>query len=363
MPDESKETQSRKIEHIEIVLNKETQYRSKTTLFECIEVLPSGKRISGEDVDASTTLLGRKIAAPIFISGMTGGHPSTYEINKNIAVAASRIGIPMGVGSQRAMYEKHDLAYTYDVKKAAGDLILIGNMGATKLLKYDDRKIQEMLDSINADMLALHTNPAQESVQPEGDIDFRGVYSRICEVGKSIRQPVILKEVGNGISKEVAKRVDGKVYAIDVQGAGGTTWVGVETYRSKGAYGSAFWEWGIPTALSVLESKSAFHGPVWASGGIRTPSDIVKAVAIGADMSGMANPVLVSERRKGAEGVYDYLNKLIMDFRNEVGSLGFSSMEELKNAEVKIGEPLASLLKQRGAIPKNMVNKEVQEIA
>ncbi len=363
MPDESRETQSRKIEHIDIVLNKETQYRSKTTLFECIEVLPGGQRINGDDVDVSTALLGRRIAAPIFISGMTGGHPATYEINKNIAIAASRIGIPMGVGSQRAMYEKQDLAYTYDVKKVAGDLILIGNMGATKLLKYDNRKIQEMLDLINADMLALHTNPAQESVQPEGDIDFRGVYSRICEVGKGIRQPVILKEVGNGISKEVAKKVDGKVYAIDVQGAGGTTWVGVETYRSRGAYGSAFWEWGIPTALSVLESKSAFHGPVWASGGIRTPSDIVKAVAIGADMSGMAKPVLVSERKNGAEGVYRYLDRLIADFRNETGSLGFSSIEELKNAKIRISEPLASLLEQRGAAPKNLEDRKLFETA
>jgi isopentenyl-diphosphate delta-isomerase len=185
-------------------------------------------------------------------------------------------------------------------------------------------------------------------VQPEGDIDFKGVYGRICNLAKNIKQPVILKEVGNGISKEVAEMFDGKIFAIDVQGAGGTTWIGVETYRSKGAYGKAFWDWGIPTALSVLESKSVFCGQVWASGGIRKPSDVVKALAIGAGMCGVAKPVLLSENKGGSEGVYAYLTDMIDGIKKEMAALGFRSVEELRNADVKFGGPLASLMRQRG---------------
>ncbi len=342
------ETQDRKIEHIKIIVEKNTQYRKKTTMFEFVDILPNGGAISPKNVDIESELLGRPVSAPIFISGMTGGHPSTHEINKNIAIAAARLNIPMGVGSQRAMIEKNDLIYTYDVKKFAKELILIGNVGASKLLIYSNDKIQEMLDSIQADLLAIHTNPGQESIQPEGDMDFTGVMDRIIDVAKGIRQPTIVKEVGNGISKEVAEQLNGKVYAIDVQGAGGTTWIGVETYRNKSKYGNAFWEWGIPTALSVMEAKSAFNGPVWASGGIRIPSDIVKALAIGAERCGMAKPVISAERKGGSDAVYTFISQIIEGTKAEMARLGFSSLKELKKAKVSLREPLKDILQQRG---------------
>jgi len=347
MLDESRLTQDRKLEHIDIILNKDTQYHKKTTLFECIEVVPRGGELERKDVDVSTSLAGKKIDAPIFVSGMTGGHKNTFEINKNIALAVSKLNVPMGVGSQRAMLENKDLTYTYDVKKVAKNIFLIGNLGASKLPNYSDSKIQEAVNEIGADMLALHTNPGQESVEPEGDIDFSGVYERICEVAKSLEEPVILKEVGNGISKEVARKVRGKVFAIDVQGAGGTTWIGVETYRGNSSYGKAFWEWGIPTALSVFESIYGFGGHVWSSGGIRSASDVMKSIAIGAEMCGMAKPVLVSERKEGSYGVYKLLDSIINNLRNEMAMLGFSSIKELSNAKIKIKEPLAGLLRQR----------------
>ena len=353
MPDEPIETQKRKIEHIEIVLNKDTQYRNKTTMLEQVEVVPNGRSIDPENVDTSVELLGKKISAPLFVSGMTGGHASTLEINKSIAIGASKANIPMGLGSQRAMLENPDLAYTYEVKKFA-NVVLIGNIGAGKLQKYSDGRIQSMLDSVKADMLAIHTNPGQESVQPEGDIDFRGAYERICEVAKRIKQPVLLKEVGNGISKEVARRFEGKIYGIDVQGAGGTTWIGVETYRSKGSYGKAFWDWGIPTALSVLEVKSVFSGHVWASGGIRSPSDVLKSIAIGADLCGLAQPVLVSQNKKGAAGVYELIEGMIDGLRTSMARLGFGSIEELRKAKVRLGWPLAELTEQRGIVINNL---------
>ncbi|MCL5099547.1 MAG: type 2 isopentenyl-diphosphate Delta-isomerase [Candidatus Marsarchaeota archaeon] len=353
MPDEPIETQKRKVEHIDIVLNKDTQYRNKTTMLEYIEVIPKGKRINIDDVDTSMELIGKRISAPLFISGMTGGPAATLEINKNIAIGASRAGIPMGLGSQRAMLEDPNLKFTYEVKKFA-DLILIGNIGAEKLRKYTDDRIQEMLDDVKADMLAIHTNPGQESVQPEGNVDFKGAYERICEVAKSVRQPTLLKEVGNGISKEVAKRFEGKIYGIDVQGAGGTTWIGVETYRSKGAYGKAFWDWGIPTALSVLEVKSVFSGHVWASGGIRSASDVLKSVALGADMCGIAKPALVSQNKGGADEVYRFISSIAEGLRDSMAQLGFSSIDELRKAKIRLNGPLAKLAEQRELTIKNL---------
>ncbi len=348
MPDGPTETQKRKIEHIEIVLNRDTQYHDKTTMLEYVEVMPAGGAVSVNDVDISTEVVGRGIEAPMFISGMTGGPSATFEINKNIAIGAAKAGIPMGVGSQRAMVENHDLAYTYAVKKLAGDMVLLGNIGASKLLSYSPQVVQEMLDAISADMLAVHTNPGQESVQPEGDIDFRGAYGRVCEVAKSIRQPTMLKEVGNGISKEVAAKFEGKIYGIDVQGAGGTTWIGVETYRSKGSYGKAFWDWGVPTALSVLEVRSVFSGHVWASGGIRSPADVLKSIAIGAEMCGVAKPVLVVQNRGGSDEVYRFIESMKGGLRQEMARLGYSSIKELRTAKVRIGGQLAELARQRG---------------
>ncbi len=356
MPDEPLETQKRKIEHIEIVLNRDTQYHDKTTMLEHVEVIPFGGAIGAKDVDISTELVDRSISAPVFISGMTGGPAATFEINKSIAIGAAKASIPMGVGSQRAMVENRDLTFTYDVKKLAGDMVLLGNIGASKLLKYSPQVVQEALDAISADMLAIHTNPGQESVQPEGDIDFRGAYDKVCEVAKSIRQPAVLKEVGNGISKEVAAKFEGRIYGIDVQGAGGTTWIGVETYRSKGSYGKAFWDWGVPTALSVLEVKSVFSGHVWASGGIRSPVDVLKSIAIGAEMCGVAKPVLVSQNRGGAEEVYRFISTMKDGLKQEMARLGFSSLKELRTAKVRLGGRLGDLAEQRGLEIRNLAD-------
>jgi len=344
---ENDKTQQRKIEHINIVLNKDVQYHKRTTMFEYVKILPKSGEISIDDVDISTTLLNKKINTPLFASAITGGHTATFKINRDIAIAVERIGMAMGVGSQRAMIEKPDLKYTFDVKKVANNIILIGNIGAAQTLKYDNNEIQHMLDEVNADILAVHLNPAQESVQPEGDINLKGAYNRICEIAKSVKQPVIIKEVGNGVSKEVAEKFEKRVYGIDVEGAGGTTWVGVETYRSKGSYGNAFWDWGIPTALSLLEVKSVFSGSTWASGGVRTPTDIMKALALGADLCGMAKPVLEAQNRNGAEGVYHLFLNLSTGLKEEMAKLGYRSIKELAGAKVEINGVLAKLVKQR----------------
>jgi isopentenyl-diphosphate delta-isomerase len=354
MPDEqeAKATEDRKIQHINIILTKETQYREKTTMLECVHVEPRGGAISNKDVDVSSIILGRRVAAPLFISGMTGGHPVAFQINKNIAEAASKLGIPMGVGSQRAMAENQSLSYTYNIKKYSPELVLIGNMGASRLPAYTNEQIEGILDYIKADMFAIHTNPGQESVQPEGDLDFRGVMERIKRLKPEIKQSIIVKEVGNGISKEVAASLNGAADAIDVQGAGGTTWIGVETYRSKGSYGEAFWDWGIPTALSVLECKSAFSGPVFSSGGIRSALDIIRSISIGASACGMAKPVIMSERKGGAEGVYNFMKGTMDGLKEIMAEMGFENIEQLRNAKVSFSEPLSSVLEQRGILTK-----------
>ncbi len=346
---EAAQTMDRKVQHIEIVAKRRTQYVGKTTLFECVEVLPKGGALESSDVTLNTEYLSKGIDAPIAISGMTGGHDALFKINKNIGEAARRLNIPMGVGSQRAMIENPRLAYTYDVKKATGsnDMLLIGNIGASKLVVYENERISKALEAISADAIAVHTNPGQESVQPEGDIDFRGAYERICELAKGIDEPVILKEVGNGISKDVAMRFRNKIYAIDVQGAGGTTWIGIETYRSKSKEGLVFWDWGIQTALSTIEVLSAFNGPVISSGGIRSSTDILKGIALGAQLCSMAEPVLKAELHNGAKGVYDYIEALEEGLRSRMAELGFSNVDELRKARVLIREPLASILRQR----------------
>ncbi len=345
--DEASLTENRKMEHINIVLEKDTQYKEKTTFLEYVKILPNSGSIKSDEVELGMNLIGKELSSPLFVSGMTGGHSVAFGINKNIAIAAEKAGIPMGVGSQRAMVENKQLVYSYDVKKYAPNLFLIGNIGSTKLLSYNDSRIQEMVNDISADMLAIHTNPGQESVQPEGDLDFRNTKDRIVELASHLDKPVIVKEVGNGISKEVAAQLDEKVFGIDVQGAGGTTWIGVELFRNKDKSLGSFWDWGIPTALSVLEVKSSFSGSVWASGGIRTASDIVKALALGADLCGMAKPVIMAERKNGAEGAYVFLSGMINKIKEEMADMGFGSVAELRNAKVEITGTLAKLASQR----------------
>jgi isopentenyl-diphosphate delta-isomerase len=292
-------TSSRKADHIQINLKEDVQSGLTTgleTYFFLHEALPE---IDLESVDLSQTIFGKKLRAPILISSMTGGTEEAGQINQVLATAAQATGIAMGLGSQRAAIEHPELAPTFQVRKVAPDILLFANLGAVQLNHgYSVSHCQRAVDMIEADALILHLNPLQEAVQPEGDTHYAGLLSKIEAVCKALPVPVIAKEVGWGISGETAQRlVDAGVAAIDVAGAGGTSWTQVEMYRaqnpSQARLAATFRQWGIPTAESLRLVRAACPEiPLIASGGLRNGLDIAKCIALGAAMGGMAGPFL-----------------------------------------------------------------------
>jgi isopentenyl-diphosphate Delta-isomerase len=292
-------TSSRKADHIQINLKEDVQSGLTTgleTYFFLHEALPE---IDLESVDLSQTLFGKKLRAPILISSMTGGTEEAGQINQVLATAAQATGIAMGLGSQRAAIEHPELAPTFQVRKVAPDILLFANLGAVQLNHgYTVDHCQRAVDMIEADALILHLNPLQEAVQPEGDTHYAGLLSKIEVVCKALPVPVIAKEVGWGISGETARRlVDAGVAAIDVAGAGGTSWTQVEMYRaqnpSQARLAATFRQWGIPTAESLRLVRAVCPEiPLFASGGLRNGLDIAKCIALGASLGGMAGPFL-----------------------------------------------------------------------
>ncbi|MDE1828102.1 MAG: type 2 isopentenyl-diphosphate Delta-isomerase [Candidatus Micrarchaeota archaeon] len=343
------ETKSRKIEHVKVALNVDVQYKLLTTMFNDVTLLPNGKEVDIDTIKTEAKFLRKNITAPIFVSGMTGGDQRVGKINYDIARAVSELKLPMGVGSQRAMIEDKNVVETYAVKREY-DVILLGNIGAAQAINYKVEQIVDMLSKIDADALCIHTNPAQEIAQPEGDIKFKGALEAIERLADNLDQKVIVKEVGNGISKEVAKRLaQTNIYGMDTGGAGGTNWVAIELYRAgkSGEYKHIFKEWGLSTAQSLLEIKSEFNGFVTATGGIRTGLDLVKAVVLGADACGIATPIIQAQSTGGSDGIKSYLNNLIYDFKLEMAKLGVSDIQELKGIKYNLSGSLYRIVQQR----------------
>ncbi len=350
------DTRSRKLEHVKVVLGKDVQFKTKTPMFSDVELIPRKAKV--KKADTAAKFLGKKISAPIFVSGMTGGHEKLAKINMDIGEACSELGLPMGVGSQRAMIEKPELGFTFDVKKEHKDLILLANIGASHTTKYSLDRIEKMLDDVQANALCIHTNPGQEAAQEGGDIEFRGVPRAIADIAANLSRKVIVKEVGNGISKEVAQRLSKtKVCGIDTGGSGGTNWIAIELYRASGPRSvDIFREWGMPTAQSLVEVRSAFKGMVTATGGIRTAKDIAKAVALGADACGLAYPVLQAQNREGAKGVERYLRHLTADLEEEMLRLNCASIDELRTVGYSINGQLRNILSQR--VDKKLLSRD-----
>ena len=335
----------RKLEHLLICENYDVEFKNKTTGFEDVElihnVLPE---IDKNEIDLSTSVFGKKLDSPLFITAITGGHPAAKSINKQLAVAAENNNIGLGVGSQRAACEHPELEDTYAVvRENAPDCLLVGNIGAPQLNLAE--KAVEILD---ADILAIHLNPLQESIQPEGDLDARGYIDLINQITQTVDIPVLAKETGCGISAESAKKlVDVGVNYIDIEGAGGTSWAAVETYRSDDKYlGEIFWDWGIPTAISTVEVTNAVNVPVISSGGIRTGLEAAKAIALGADAVGMALPFLKNSASQ------EQLNKFITRFNDSLRIamflVGASNIEELKQSPLVIRGKTREWLNERG---------------
>ena len=293
----------RKAEHVKVVLGKDVEgrYRYWDDVQLVHRALPE---VDFDEVDPSVTLLGHRLAAPIVITGMTGGFPDAAKINDNLARAATEVGVAMGVGSERAAILKGQYPESYSCVADHAVPLKFANIGAPQIIpqKPGDRvvgpdDVRAAMELIHADVLAIHLNFLQEMVQPEGDRRSKGCLERIGEL--AARFPVLVKETGAGISREVAEQLrDRSVKAFDVSGTGGTSFAAVEYYRAveQGAerearVGKTFWNWGIPSPISVLELVP-LGLPVIASGGVRSGLDVARAVALGATAAGTAGGML-----------------------------------------------------------------------
>ncbi len=316
--------EERKIDHIRIVLHEDVVAKGITTGFAAYRLphtaLPD---LNLSDIDMRTSFLGKPLRAPLLISSMTGGAAETERINLALAEAAEHMGLAMGVGSQRAAVADARLASTYQVRRVAPTMPLLANLGAVQLnYGFTVEHCRRAVEMIEADALVLHLNPLQEALQPEGDANFSGLLRHIERVCRVLDVPIIAKEVGNGIGAADARRLaDAGVAIIDVAGAGGTSWSEVERHRHTTGEGrrvaEAFANWGLPTSEAIREVRAALPDtPIIGSGGIHSGVDMAKALALGADMVGIARLLLhaaVDER--GTEAVVERLQSFLHELR------------------------------------------------
>jgi isopentenyl-diphosphate delta-isomerase len=306
----AEQTRRRKADHILKCLNEPVQAKKATTGFEDIHFVHKAlPEIDKEKIDLNTYFLGHKFMAPMMVGAMTGGTEEAKKINANIAQAVEKLGLGMGVGSQRAAIEHPKLAETFWIaRKKAPTAFIAANIGGVQLVHgYGIKEAREAVEMIDADALAIHLNALQEAVQPEGQTNFKGVLAKIAEIAAEIDVPVIVKETGSGIGAEEAEMLeDAGVKAIDVGGLGGTSFAAVEFHRtqiddSNKNIGEIFWDWGIPAAVSLTEIAQSVKIPVVASGGIRNGFDIAKALALNSSLTSLSHPILQAANKSSAE--------------------------------------------------------------
>lgn len=336
----------RKADHIRINLEEDVSFPTLTSGLEKYRFVHRAlPELHLDEVDPSVSLFGRRLKAPILVSSMTGGTEQAQLINRHLAIAAEAQGLAMGVGSQRAGIERTDTAATFRVRDLAPNVLLLANLGAVQLnYGYGVSECHRAVEMIEADALILHLNPLQEVLQPEGDFDWRGLLVRIEEVCREINVPVVVKEVGWGISAQTARRlIEAGVAAIDVAGAGGTSWSQVEMHRAPTEHlrrlAGAFADWGIPTAESLVEASAVRDElgrsdvALFASGGIRTGQEVAKCLALGADLVGLASPFL-KKAVQGVEAVVNEMKLLETELRIAMFCSGAATLEALRAPDV-----------------------------
>src|SRR3990170_287251 len=351
----AEETKKRKADHLRICLERKAQARNATTGFEEIHLIHKAlPEIDRAKIDLSTNVFGHKFAAPIIVGAMTGGTQEAIDINAAIAEAVEKLHLGMGVGSQRAAIEDKELAKTFAVaRKKAPNAFLIANIGGVQLVHgYGVKEVKKAMEMIEADAVAIHLNAMQEAVQPEGQTNFEGVLVKIGAIARALDKPVIVKETGAGIAAEEARELEAAgVQGIDVGGCGGTSFAAVEYYRSekeeKRFLAEAFWDWGIPTAISLVEATRAVRVPVIASGGLRSGTNFAKALALNASLASVAQPVLEAAV-KGAKETEKMLSCFIEELRNAMFLVGAKEIRDLAKVPVVITGTTAEWLTTRG---------------
>ena len=335
-------------------MNRDVQFRAKTAGFERWEFVHNAlPELNFSDVDPSTEFLGKRCSLPLIISSMTGGYRDALRINRGLAEACHERNIGMGVGSQRQAMESKEFLRTFSVvREVAPNIPVVGNIGAAEVARLRDiAPIRKLADLIKADAFAVHLNPLQELLQPEGTPEFAGVLKGIEQLVQQLGVPVLVKEIGAGISAHVARRlVDVGVTMIDVAGAGGTSWAGVEILRRGGKragkkpvdnqrdFATRFWDWGIPTvdALRQVSGLKQQHPSlvVIASGGVLNGLDIAKAVAFGADLAGMARPMLLALERGGVRELLGLIDTIAMELKSAMFLTGSRTLRDLQQQQL-----------------------------
>lgn len=347
----STEIANRKLSHFDLCANQDVEFRRKTTLFEDVEIVHQPLiETRLEDIDLSIEALGKRLSFPLIITGMTGGAEEVARFNREVAELAGRMGIGFGVGSQRAMLRYPEMKKTFQVRDVAPDVLLLGNIGIAQACEMSAGEVARLAEEIGADAMCVHLNAAMEIIQENGDHDFRGSLDAIERLINESPIPIIFKETGCGFSRESGIKLrDAGVKWVDVSGAGGTSWVGVETIRNRAMrhLGEAFWDWGVPTAASVCELRSLDLNLI-ASGGIRTGLQAAKALALGAKVIGVALPVLRAYVSGGIEGVEVFLNAFRDELRVALMLCGCAKVDDLGFDHVVIGGRLLEWARQRG---------------
>jgi len=365
----SKKIKVRKSDHLDICLEENVQARHATTGFEEIyfvhRALPEIER---SRIDLSTSVFNHRFSAPLIVESITGGVDKATKINAAIATAVEKLGLGMGVGSQRAAIEDPTLEHTFTVaRKEAPNAFLLANLGGAQLVReYSVKEAKRAVEMLKADALFIHLNPLQEAVQPEGETSYAGLLKKIRDIVHALDVPVIVKETGAGIAAEDAEKLEeAGVAGIDVAGVGGTSWAAVEYHRAKRQgdefhqrLGEAFWDWGIPTAASLIETTQRVHIPAIASGGMRSGVDAAKALALGASLVGMACSVL-DPAIHGAEEVEKKLQLFIEELRNTMFLVGADSVQKLKRVPVVVTGRIAEWLTMRGFEPHNYAKRSL----
>jgi isopentenyl-diphosphate Delta-isomerase len=347
----------RKKEGIDIPLQKNVQAKSTSTYLEYVRLVHNAlPEVDYDDIDTSMTFLGKRFSAPIIIDSMTGGTDEATVINGRLGELAEKYGFGMGLGSQRAGLKSEELAATYSIaRKNAPNAFLIANIGGAQLSKgltVDEAK--RIVKMIGANALVVHLNPLQELIQPEGEPRYKGVLGQISELAKTIDIPLIVKEVGAGISKEVAIKLEmANVSAINIAGAGGTSWAGVEKLRAeslkddlKKHLGEMFWDWGIPTAASLIEVRRAVKLPLIASGGLRNGLEVAKCVALGASMAAMAYPFLQTAAQS-RESLFAFADTILAELKSTMFLVGAKNIAALASSRYILTGMLAHEVSSR----------------
>jgi len=353
MTSEGRKTRERKRDHLDLFRRDGAAARHATTWLECVHLVHQAlPEFDVADIDLRTSFAGRPFRAPLFITGMTGGTVEATAINRALAKVADDYGFGLGLGSQRAMLEDPRIADSYRVRPVAPRVFLAGNLGAVQAAATPVRKVRQMLRDVGAEALFVHLNPAHEMLQPEGDREFTGVLRAIGTLVHELDVPVIIKETGAGLSREVALRLRSVgVRHLDVAGTGGTSWAGAEIKRRNGEadpHLASFWDWGIPTAAALSEVEG-LRMEVIGSGGIRTGLDVARSIRLGARLAGVAAPLLTAYFKGGERMVRREIDAILDGLRTAMVLAGSRTLAELGKAPAVILGDLLEWRRQRPA--------------